>query len=356
MNRRECLTLLATAATLTAAARASPSVQTTAVRTLDETWHDARRARNLPLRIRVPAAATDAPRPVVLFSHGLGGSRAGGAAWGEHWAAHGYLVIHLQHPGSDESLWRESAAFADQERPATRAARLRAGASVEQALARLADVRFVLDELARRHGTVPPASTDWPRLADLSRVAMSGHSFGARTTMALAGERFPANLGGGLEPRLRAFIAFSPAVPTGPLAPRSESALRERFAGITRPFLAITGQRDGDVLGNGATPENRARVFDLLPPGNKYLANFALGDHAVFGGGPAREQAWMRAMGAGSAAVGTPPDAWAPIQAAVARITTAFFDAHLRQDADAQRWLAGDAANRLEAALEWRVK
>lgn len=355
MNRREFLACLATAAALPGASRGNPTTRLAAVHTLDETWRDTRRARDLPLRVRVPAAAAAGPWPVVLFSHGLGGSRSGGAAWGEHWAAHGYLVIHLQHPGSDESLWRNSDGASERERPATRAARLAGGASVEQALARLADVRFVLDELARRHGAVSPTSSDWPRLVDLSRVAMSGHSFGARTTMALAGERVPANLGGGAEPRLRAFIAFSPAVPTGRLAPKSDPALRERFAALTRPLLVITGRRDGDVLGNGATPENRARVFELLPPGDKYLANFALGDHAVFGGGPPREQAWMRAMGA-SSAVGTPPEAWAPIQTAVARVTTAFLDAYLREDAKARRWLAEDAANQLEAALEWRAK
>lgn len=352
MNRRALLALLAAAASRPATGTSAPR-PSTAPRIIDETWRDARRSRELPLRIRVPAAASEALQPLVLFSHGLGGSRTGGAAWGEHWAARGYLVIHLQHPGSDESLWRDQAAFTDREPRATRATRLLAGASVEQALARLADVRFVLDELARRRRTATP--DDWVRHADLTRVAMSGHSFGARTTMALAGERFPVDLGGGADPRLGAFVAFSPAVPTGPLAPRSESALRERFAGITRPFLAITGRRDGDVLGNGATAENRARVFDLLPEGGKYLANFELGDHAVFGGGPPREQVWLRAMGA-SAAVGTPPEAWAPIQAAVARTSTAFLDAHLREDADARRWLAGDAATRLGVALDWRVK
>ena len=41
-------------------------------------------------------------RAVVLFSHGLGGSREGSAYLGEHWAARGYVVVLLQHPGSDD--------------------------------------------------------------------------------------------------------------------------------------------------------------------------------------------------------------------------------------------------------------
>ena len=42
--------------------------------------------------------------PVVLFSHGLGGSREGYGYLGSYWAAHGYVAVHLQHIGSDETM------------------------------------------------------------------------------------------------------------------------------------------------------------------------------------------------------------------------------------------------------------
>jgi predicted dienelactone hydrolase len=45
--------------------------------------------------------------PVVLFSHGLGGSRTGSVFLGEHWAARGYVAVFLQHPGSDDSIWKD---------------------------------------------------------------------------------------------------------------------------------------------------------------------------------------------------------------------------------------------------------
>ena len=38
----------------------------------------------------------NAALPVVLFSHGLGGTRDGGAVWGEAWAAADFVVVHLQ--------------------------------------------------------------------------------------------------------------------------------------------------------------------------------------------------------------------------------------------------------------------
>lgn len=54
----------------------------------DDTWTDARRQRALPVRVRWPSSAMPAPAggwPVLLFSHGLGGTRAGGSVWGEAW-------------------------------------------------------------------------------------------------------------------------------------------------------------------------------------------------------------------------------------------------------------------------------
>src|SRR5689334_6039061 len=65
---------------------------------------DDARDREIPIRLFLPAKREAAP--VVLFSHGLGGSRAGSKFLGEHWAGRGYVVVFLQHPGSDESVWR----------------------------------------------------------------------------------------------------------------------------------------------------------------------------------------------------------------------------------------------------------
>ena len=49
---------------------------------LEVVLHDAQRNRDVPVRIFMPNAK--APQPVVLFSHGLGGSREGNAFMGAH--------------------------------------------------------------------------------------------------------------------------------------------------------------------------------------------------------------------------------------------------------------------------------
>jgi len=300
------LSLLACAAGAASAdryAQAGPE----AIEIVEATWHDAGRQRDLALRLYRPKApARDSSRPLIVFSHGLGGSNRAGELWGAHWASHGFVSLHLQHPGSDTGLLRE--ARSGQMRPREALGR---GANAQQFQARLDDVRFVLDELERRQ-----ARGEW-RDIDLSQVGMSGHSFGARTTMALAGERFP-RIGGLAEPRFKAALAFSPAAPGRP------EQWPARFGSIRLPFLSITGSRDDDVMGTGASPENRREPYRHMPAPDKYLLVIEGAAHDNFGG---------RARLANDAA--------SPI---VLAVSTAFWRAHLRGDKEASQWLRDGGA------------
>ncbi len=313
---------------------------------LDIDWKDSARERSLPLKIRVPDG--DARVPLVIFSHGLGGSREGGKAWGEHWSANGHLVIHVQHPGSDESLWKG----AGDGPPKQRLAR---GATPEQLLGRVDDVRFVIDELTRLQARTDAPS--WAKRVDLSRIAMTGHSFGARTTMALAGERFPGPIKSVADARITAFIAFSPTVQG------AKKTWPERYGTMSKPFLSVTGTIDGDVMGTGSHPKNRAAVFDAQNAGDKYRVIFADGDHSVFaggdqsaaGGGNVREAAWLnRVMGENHAS--TSAATAKVIHEKASAITLKYLDAYLKSDETARSWLTLDAAKVLGEAGEWSYK
>lgn len=218
----------------------------------DDTWFDAARNRQIPLRLRVPASP--GPWPVILFSHGLGGSRAGGALWGQAWAQAGFMTIHLQHPGSDTEAVRDN---------------FRAAVAPEQVAARMRDVQFVLDELTRRK-KIPGAEF---RQANLDAIGLAGHSFGAITTLALAGENFGAATPPP-ELRLKAFLALSP----------NQSKRPGAYANLRSPILFITGTEDGDVVGNGATPQSRQQPFEQAPPGGKYMLVLEGADHMTFAG------------------------------------------------------------------------
>lgn len=235
----------------------------------DETWTDTRRQRSLPVRVRWPDDSTPVPaggRSVALFSHGLGGTRDGGTVWGEAWAAAGFVVVHLQHPGSDLDAVRAVAtSFSD--RPG-----LRRAAGPLQLLARLQDVVFTLDEIGRRHASGDGA---WSSVQPTA-VGMSGHSFGALTTLGMAGQRYPGHPGF-QEPRLAAFIAFSPSPPAAADAARAFERIRD-------PMLCITGTRDDDVLDTNATPARRIGMWDDLPRGHKARLVLKDADHMSFAG------------------------------------------------------------------------
>ncbi|MGD9834717.1 MAG: alpha/beta hydrolase family protein [Piscinibacter sp.] len=236
----------------------------------DETWTDPFRRRDIPVRLRWPAGEDACG--LVIHSHGLGGSRSGGAVWGEAWQAGGLAVLHLQHPGSDSGVWQSGGL-----RGARRAA------SAEQYLARIADARFVLDEIERRRGT----GGSWARVRP-EAIGFSGHSFGARLTQALAGER-PARarraerVGEVADPRIRAFIAFSSGF--NERDGLDDATLARRFGAITRPFLAMTGSDDEAMLVGDASNAARRAVYRGLPPGQKAQLVLDGADHATFGGG-----------------------------------------------------------------------
>src|SRR5581483_4684895 len=90
------------------AAETIPAVQPTAsnpVEAVRYDWVDAKRHRDVPVKIYYPKTG-DGPFPVIVFSHGLGGSREGYEYLGNYWASHGYVSVHLQHLGSDDSVWK----------------------------------------------------------------------------------------------------------------------------------------------------------------------------------------------------------------------------------------------------------
>ncbi len=233
----------------------------------DETWLDAARSREVPVRLRWPShelPISTGGFPVLLFSHGLGGTREGGEVWGEAWARAGFVVVHLQHRGSDLDAVRQAGGFGDP-------ARLRGVAGARELLARLGDVRFALDEVGRRHTA---HQGRWSAVRPQA-VGLAGHSFGAHTTLGMAGQSYPGYAGVD-EPRLAAFIAFSPSLPL--------QNPEQAFARVTRPLLCITGTLDGDVLGTGAAPDRRRAVYAALPPGHKAQLVLKDADHMSFAG------------------------------------------------------------------------
>ena len=228
----------------------------------DDSWFNVARQRVLPWRLRLPGG--DKPCPLVLYSHGLGGSREGGQAWGSAWADSGIAVLHLQHPGSDIEVLRSGGRS------------LQAAASSDQFVERLMDLRFAISEVQRR---ADAGEAPWNRIR-ADAIGVAGHSFGALTTQAVAGQRYPG-VDGLSDPRPRAFTALSPSLPIG-----VKMSPNEAFAGVVRPFFALTGSLDSSPIQRDQAAAQRAGVYDALPPGQRALLWLKGANHQTFGGGP----------------------------------------------------------------------
>ncbi len=74
---------------------------------IDFDWVDQSRSRPVPARLYWPTGTVpNSSVPLVVFSHGIGGSRQGYSYLGKYWSARGVASLHVQHVGSDVELWR----------------------------------------------------------------------------------------------------------------------------------------------------------------------------------------------------------------------------------------------------------
>jgi predicted dienelactone hydrolase len=277
---------------------------------------DETRSRNVPLKVYLTDDSDASPQPIVLFSHGLGGSRENSVYLAEHWAKAGYVAVFIQHIGSDDSVWKDVPLR-------ERFAAMKNAASLKSSRDRISDVSFVINQLEAWN-----TETDHPLCGklDLEWIGMSGHSFGSRTTAAVMGQRFPFNREF-TESRLDAFLLLSPAVGRGHNAATA-------YGHIQVPVMCMTGSDDKSPLDPSVTPQSRREVYAAMPAGDKYELVFAGGTHMAFSDRPIRlrEQRDPR------------------IHPAIQQISTAFWDAYLKRDRQAKAWLQS-ARPRQDAGL-----
>ncbi len=279
--------------------------------------------RKVPIKVYLPAQQ-QTKTPVVLFSHGLGGSREGFKHGGEHWARRGYVAVFIQHPGSDESVWKGKAL-------GQRMNAMREAASAQNLLSRIDDVKAVIDWLETLQNQSASNSSKaklvqadiasekkLASLIDFARIGMSGHSFGAITTQMVSGQSPAVATQQPTDSRISAAVVLSPSPP--------KLGQPERYFGkVTIPWFLMTGTKDDSPIGDQSA-ESRLTVFPALPAGDKYQVVFDGGTHAFLG-----ERAGALSQSAQESS---------HAQATVA-LSTAFWDAFLRNDEAAKNWLNG---------------
>ncbi|HEX7151659.1 MAG TPA: alpha/beta fold hydrolase [Thermoanaerobaculia bacterium] len=220
------------------------------------TLRDTQRNKDIELSIEYPTRG--GPSPLIVWSHGFGGSSRGYVGLSSYWAANGYVVIKPTH--------------ADTGRPLTEAADLGASQTPADWRNRVADMRVILDSLDRLEQQYPELQGK----IDRERIGVGGHSYGAQTAMLLAGAR-----AGGeafADPRIDAVIAMSPQGPTPALGLTTES-----WRDVRGPILYMTGSLDQGA-DESQGPEWRRQAFELSPAGDKWFVSIEGARHMSFSG------------------------------------------------------------------------
>jgi predicted dienelactone hydrolase len=123
------------------------------------------------------------PFPLVVFSHGKGSLRLQSTFYTVFLASHGYVVVSPDHQG-------------DQLVDLLREGDVEISSTLDSFFDRPEDVRFILDHFEKL-----PADSFLHGMVDLERIGVTGHSFGALTSMRIAGE----------DARVDAVVAHTPA-------------------------------------------------------------------------------------------------------------------------------------------------
>lgn len=179
--------------------------------------------------------------PLVVFSHGNGGTRHQNTFWCDYLASHGYIVVSADHTGNARMTIINGTLITFQ--PAERA---------NSAKDRPVDVSFLLDKMIEwnRGGDKRFAGK-----IDTDRVAISGMSFGS----------FTSHWASDADKRFKAVVAMSGAPPT--------------HTNLTVPTLRMLGTEDRTL---GETGNALIRKNHEIHKGPAFLLEMKNGGHYSF--------------------------------------------------------------------------
>jgi predicted dienelactone hydrolase len=202
-----------------------------------EVWYPAE-GRTQPVEIRdAPLDLSQAPYPLIVFSHGYTGVRRQSVSSTAHLASHGYIVISPDYPLSNGAA--------------------PGGPRAGDVLNQPGDVSFLIDSFLRFSDE--PGNT-FEGAIDETAIGLTGHSLGGLTTIL-------ATFGPLADPRVKAAV---------PLAPVSCLVGSQTYEDSHTPLLVVSGSDDQVVAF-----ESARQAYDAANP-PKYLLTLVSGNHMRF--------------------------------------------------------------------------
>ena len=220
------------------------------------TLYDAMRDEEIPLKVYYPHK--NDPSPVILFSHGAGGSCETATDLSLQWASQGYICIHPSHlpdvaPDAAFSMERFLLELRD----------LYASGGPPYWADRIGDLTYILDHFAELEWRLPVLAGQ----LDASRIAVGGHSLGAYTAMLIGGTILYHPEDGSIydygDPRVKAFLALS-----APGAWDGLGVAGYSWDAVTIPMMFVSGSEDPGMLGED--PQWRLEGYIYSPSLDKY--------------------------------------------------------------------------------------
>jgi predicted dienelactone hydrolase len=278
--------------------------------------HDAKRNKDLHVRVFYPVAA--GKYPVIVFSHGAGGSLTCCDSLTRHWATYGYITLQPTH--DDSVIARRNSGDKGLRFPQAVREALKTPALWES---RPQDISFLLDSLPELQKRIAGLSDK----IDANRIGVAGHSMGSYTAEAVGGALvdLPGRLGTSFgDSRTRAVLCLSPQGP-GQFGLSAHS-----FEKMALPFMGITGSLDN--LGPLANAAWHKTPFDHSPVGNKFEVFIQGANHMSFI--------------TDETLVATHSSQAAAILGYTNSASLAFWDAYLKDDSAAKQFLQSDLLER----------
>jgi predicted dienelactone hydrolase len=205
-------------------------------------------------------SAEQAKYPLIMFSHGLPGTRFTSTNQMEELASHGYIVAAIQH-----SYYAEATVFPDH-RIALKTKKLPAVIDIDgwDQLIQIwvKDAQFVLDQFEKLNLHDPQSLLTGK--IDLDKIGMLGHSYGGAATI----QTLYA------DPRLKAGINMD-GTPFG----------KTTVNGLKQPFMQMKTENSEKDMDSEPTKQQLAKIGVTSQAYNKYKSEIPVRTRSLFGNG-----------------------------------------------------------------------